>query len=100
MPFSVMLLNILMAVLSGVPTPVVRNENFVNDLTVLSGSDLNLQTAADLMSEFMVDTRQKVKIKQTYSFGSYGGADVLNNGDHISKDIEVKVLRVVWKFAS
>ena len=36
-PLSVMLLNILMAVLSNVSTPVVRNESFVDDLTVLSG---------------------------------------------------------------
>ena len=98
-PLSVMLLNILMAVLSNVLTPVVRNESFVDDLTVLSPSALNLQRAADLMNAFMTDTGQKVNLKKTYSFGPNGGADVLFNGDPIPKKAEVKVLGVVWKFA-
>ena len=99
-PLSVMLLNILMAVLSNVLSPHVINESFVDDLTVLTGSVENLQKATDIVHEFMNDTAQQVNQKKTYAFGPKGGADVMYNGTLIPKKAEVKVLGVKWKFAN
>ena len=97
-PLSVMLLNILMAVLSNILTPLVANESFVDDLTVLSECKHKLQTAANLIREFNQDTGQKVNLKKTYSFGPKGGADIWYEGSLIPKKTEVKVLGVVWRF--
>ena len=53
---------------------------------MLSGSALNLQRAADLMSEFIFDARQK-------------RSEVQCNGHRILKATRVKILGVAWMFA-
>ena len=99
-PLSVMLLNIWMSVLSKMLNPVVHNGSFVDDLTVLSGSVVQLQEASNLMHSFMNDTGQKVNLKKIRACGPKGGADVSYDDQPMPHRAQVEVPGVILEFGN
>ena len=97
-PLSVMLLNVLMAILTIQVEGFVEAESYVDDLNILPGSQGRLQRALDLVDEFMRFTGQKINEKKTKSFGLHGGLDLLLAGKLLQKVDSVKVLGVVLAF--
>ena len=97
-PLSVMLLNVLMAVLTAVLKEKVRNESYVDDLTLLSSNRIAIQQAMDLIGDFMNDTRQTVNLKKTKAFGTRCDEDFACEGRKVEYVDSVKILGTVLGF--
>ena len=97
-PLSVMLLNALMMVLHRVIQPHVMAESFVDDLTMLHQDVPELQTALDLLDEFMRATDQEVNASKTKGFGLKSEPHLAFRGAPLINTSAVKILGMTWKF--
>ena len=92
---SVLLFNFLMAVLTAVLKEKVRNESYVEDLTLLSSNRIAIQQAMDLIGDFMNDTGQTVNLKKTKAFGTRCDEDFTYEGRKVEYVDSVKILGTV-----
>ena len=95
---SVMLLKVLMAALTAALKEKVRNESYVDDLTLPSSKRIAIPQAMDLIGDFMSDTGQKVNLKKTKAFGARCDEDFAYEGKKVEHVDSVKILGTVLGF--
>ena len=87
-----------MAVLTTALKDKVRNESYVDDMTLLSSDRTALQQAMDLIEDFMADTGQKVNLKKTKAFGARCEEDIQFEGKKVDHVDKVKILGTILSF--
>ena len=103
-PLSVLLLNALVAVLSRVlydALPDMVNQSFVDDITLLTSSKKDLQTAFNHIDPFLAVTDQKLNVSKTYIFGvNVEPFAVHFKGENLPSKEVIKILGLKFRFAN